>query len=276
MRDRVNRGPGSGPPVPAGEPEPLIDLAVPEAPAGREQRLRPAPRPRGPEPGQQLSLFGVEAAAPAPDDLAGLLAGPGQVVRMGGTARVSIVVDEAWRAPVLVGELALRGLPATCVPTADEHTGVRTAYSATLAELAGAWLRGAVKVPPRGFGLDGRRLRLWALAVGYLDALGFTLRLGGSDESSWEPVGAALAALGVPAVLLGPRAGGPAYRITGRRRLLRLAELIGDAPAGVPPGVWPTRDAAARAAPAAPVREPGPGAAALRRDRNRPGQSGVT
>ena len=46
--------------------------------------------------GKQLNLFGVEAAAPRPADLAGLLAGPGQVVRMGGTARVSVVVDTLW------------------------------------------------------------------------------------------------------------------------------------------------------------------------------------
>jgi len=47
--------------------------------------------------GRQLSLFGVEAGSPVPEDLEGLLAGPGQVVRMGGTARVSVVVDELWR-----------------------------------------------------------------------------------------------------------------------------------------------------------------------------------
>lgn len=189
--------------------------------------------------GRQLSLFGVEAAEPSPDDLAGLLAGPGQVVRMGGTARVSVVVDAAWRVHALVDELSRRGLTASWVTTADEHLGVRTSYATSLAPLAVAWLRGAVKRPPDGFHLDGPRIRLWAAAAGSSEPLGFLLRLGAADESCWEPVGAALAAIGLAAVLLGPRAGGPAYRITGRRRLVRLAELVGDRPPAVPPELWP-------------------------------------
>lgn len=189
--------------------------------------------------GRQLSLFGVEAAPPAPADLEGLLAGPGQVVRMGGTARVSVVVDELWRAQVLHAELRTRGLTATCVTTVEQHIGVRTPYTALLAPLGRAWLRGAVKVPPDGFGLDGRRLRLWTAAVGYLDPPDFTLRLGPSDELAWPAVGAALAAIGLPAALLSSRAGGPAYRITGRRRIARLAELLGDPPAAAPKGAWP-------------------------------------
>jgi hypothetical protein len=190
--------------------------------------------------GRQLNLFGVEAAPPAPDDLEGLLAGPGQVVRMGGTARVSVVVDELWRAQVLHAELRARGLAVTCVSTVEQHIGVRTAYSTTLAPIAKAWLRGAVKVPPPGFGLDGRRLRLWVAAAGHLDTLGFTLRLGPSDEPAWAAVGAALSAVGLTAALLGPRAGGPAYRVAGRRRISRLAELVGDPPAAAPREAWPT------------------------------------
>jgi hypothetical protein len=127
----------------------------------------------------------------------------------------------------------------TCVSTVEQHIGVRTAYTAVLAQLGTAWLRGAVKVPPRGFGLEGRRLRLWVAAAGAADPLGFTLRLGPSDEPAWAAVGAALAAIGLPAALLSARAGGPAYRISGRRRIARLAELVGDAPVVAPPGAWP-------------------------------------
>jgi hypothetical protein len=206
-------------------------------PADSPSSIPPRARPRG--GGQQLSLFGVAAVEPSPADLAGLLAGPGQVVRMGGTARVSIVVDAAWRVHVLVAELARRGLAATWVTSADEHLGVRTSYATTLAPLAAAWLRGAVKRPPAHFHLDGPRMRLWVAAAGSVEPLGFLLRLGASDEACWEPVGAALAAAGLPAILLGPRAGGPAYRITGRRRLVRLAELVGDRPPATPPGQWP-------------------------------------
>jgi hypothetical protein len=230
----------------------------------------PAPAPR---PARQLSLFGVEATDPSPADLNGLLAGPGQVVRMGGTARVSIVVDAAWRVHVLIAELAARGLAATWVTTVDAHLGVRTAYATTLADLGTGWLRGAVKRPPAGFFLNGPRLRLWTAAAGTPSPLGFLLRLGSSDDACWEPVGAALAAVGLPAVLVGPRPGerrpppgerrpppaeemvegdelpvtapepavitGPAYRITGRRRLARLAELVGDRPPAAPPEAWP-------------------------------------
>jgi hypothetical protein len=191
---------------------------------------------------RQLSLFGVEAQPPSPLDLEGLLAGGGQVVRMGGTARVSIVVDEPWRARALTAECAQRDLSATCEPsTVEGHLGVRTAYATTLAPLATAWLRGAVKHAPTGFTLDGRRLRLWAMAAGSPEgAQAYVFALGVSDGPTvWGAVGAALAAAGLPAVLLGPRAGGPAYRIVGRRRLGRLAELVGEPPPHAPAGHWP-------------------------------------
>jgi hypothetical protein len=190
---------------------------------------------------RQLSLFGVEARPPAPGDLEGLLAGAGQLVRMGGTARISIVVDAPWRARVLLAECALRGLVATAeASTVEGSIAVRTAFSSALAPLGPVWLRGAVKYPPAGFALDGRRLRLWTAAGGSpAGANGFVLRLGASDEPAWGPVGAALAGVGLPATLLGPRADGPAYRIVGRRRLARLAELVGDPPAQAPAGAWP-------------------------------------
>jgi len=199
-------------------------------------------KPPGRPAARQLSLFGVEAAAPAPLDLEGLLAGAGQVTRMGGTARVSVVVDAPWRVAVLLDECAARGLTATWEPaTVEGHFGVRTAYSTVLAPLGTRWLRGAVKAPPEDFALDGRRLRLWIAAAGIPDGPhAFTLRLGpGDGEAAWHTVGAALAAVGLPAVLLGPRAGGPAYRTVGRRRLARLGELVGEPPPHAPPGTWP-------------------------------------
>lgn len=189
----------------------------------------------------QQSLFGTQARPPAAIDLEGLLAGAGQVVRLGGTARVSIVVDAAWRVRALLGECALRGLAATWEPsTVDGHFGVRTAYSTALAPLGVAWLRGAVKRPPAGFNLDGPRLRLWVVAAGIPEGpTAFTLALGTNDEPAWNAVGEALAGAGIPAILLGLRAGGPAYRIVGRRRLARLVELVGDPPKEAPPACWP-------------------------------------
>jgi hypothetical protein len=186
-----------------------------------------------------MSLFGVEAVEPSVADLAGLLAGPGQVVRMGGTARVSVRVDHAWRVHVLVAELALRGLAATWVATVPGQHEVRTSYVSTLAPLGTAWLRGELKCPPDGFHLDGPRLRLWVAAAGSVEPAGFRLGFGPSEEACRDAVGGALDAVGLAAVLLDAGSGGPAYRITGRRRLARLAELVGGRPAAAPPGRWP-------------------------------------
>jgi hypothetical protein len=189
---------------------------------------------------RQLSLFGIEATVPAADDLAGLLAGPGQVVRMGGTARVSVVVEQRWRAAALVAELRDRGFAATCVATVDEHLGVRTPYSSTLAPLAAAWLRGALKMPPAGFAINGRRLRLWMMAAGYRDGSDMTLRLGRCEDAVEITMRRALGAVGLPAeILAGNARSGPALRMSGRRRLARLAEIIGDPPASAPEGAWP-------------------------------------
>jgi hypothetical protein len=190
--------------------------------------------------GRQLSLFGVEARPASPLDFEGLLAGPGEVVRMGGTARVSIVVDQPWRARALVAEARARGLTATCEQAEVEgQASFRTAYSSTLAAVGAAWLRGGVKHPPPGFALDGRRLRLWTIAAGGRDGpRSFAMKLGVSDEASWGVIGDALAAVGLPATLLQPKSGGPAYRLVGRRRLARLAELVGDPPSGVPAENW--------------------------------------
>jgi hypothetical protein len=190
---------------------------------------------------RQLSLFGIEAGPPGPDDLAGLLAGPGQVVRMGGTARISVVVEERWRAAALVGELRLRGLAATCVSTVEDHLGVRTPYSSVLAPLAGAWLVGAVKLPPAGFSLEGRRLRLWMMAAGYREQQAVTLRVGRCEDQVARVLQRALASVGLPSDIVGAagRAAGPSLRISGRRRIGRLAELIGDPPPMAPADVWP-------------------------------------
>lgn len=137
------------------------------------------------------------------------------------------------------GRPALRGLHASWEPTEDQRHEVRTSYATTLAPLAGTWLCGTAKRPPAGLHLNGRRLRLWVAAAGSPEPPGFLLRLGETEESCWEAVGAALAAIGLPAVLLLPRAGGPAYRITGRRRLARLVELVGERPAAAPAAIWP-------------------------------------
>lgn len=75
----------------------------------------------GPRPGHQLTMFGAETTEPSPADLIGLLAGPGHLGRMGGTARVTVRVDAAWRVHVLVSELVARGLKATWAPVEEDQ-----------------------------------------------------------------------------------------------------------------------------------------------------------
>ncbi|MDR7279657.1 hypothetical protein [Catenuloplanes atrovinosus] len=197
---------------------------------------------RGGGRGDQPTLFGVEAHDPGVADLAGLLAGPGEIVRMGGTARVSVTVAEPWRVHVLVPEITRRGLQATWSRTEDERLEVRTAYATTLMPLGRAWLRepGDPKRPPRAFFLNGFRLRLWVAAAGAPDASGYVLRLGRDDEPVWEIVRAALHAAGLPSRLTTPPDGEPGLRISGRRRIARLADLVGERPDAAPESAWPS------------------------------------
>ncbi len=197
---------------------------------------------------RQPSLFAVDVTDPDPQDLAGLLAGPGQLSRMGGTARVSVAVDAAWRVHALVGEFLRRQVPATWGSTDDGGFVVRSAYTVRLVRLVREWSDGSgegTKRAPASLHLNGPALRLWVAAAGCATGDGYALRLGAADGACWPAVGAALQAAGVPAALLAPGARegpAPAYRITGRRRLARLAELVGDPPPTAPPGVWPAPD----------------------------------
>jgi hypothetical protein len=187
----------------------------------------------------QLSFFSAGARPAGVDDLEGLLCGPGQVVRQGDVARVSVIVREEWRVAALLAALDALGLDGG---TADAHeeggTAVRTPFDARLATLAERWSGGGAKRAPADLGLDGPRLRWWALAAGHGSLAGYVLLLGPQDEHVWPGVGAALVRAGLTAGQIGPRAEGPAYRITGQRRLARLRELIGERPDGVPEEAW--------------------------------------
>ena len=187
----------------------------------------------------QLSLFAADALPPSIDDVEGLLAGPGQVVEHAGRARVSTLLDDPLRAEPLQAALATLGLETERATTEDGRTVVRTASTPALAGLAARWRSGAVKTPPAGFVLDGPRLRLWCLSAGHPDGAGYLLRVGEHDEDAWAPLGAALSAAGLAATFLGPRGGGPGYRVVGVRRLRRLCELVGDPPEGLPDHLWP-------------------------------------
>ncbi len=187
----------------------------------------------------QLSFLTAGVRPPAVDDLEGLLLGVAQVVRLGGTARLSVLVEPSWRVDQVLAAFAERDLNGDAVPGEEDLTSVRTPFSRTLLPVAERWVRGAVKSVPAAFALDGSRLRLWAIGAGRHDEHGYLLRLSPHDPSVWEPAGAALAGIGLAATFVGPRADGPAYRITGRRRAVRLREYVGEPPPGAPAGDWP-------------------------------------
>jgi hypothetical protein len=187
----------------------------------------------------QMSFFSAGARPAGVDDLEGLLCGPGQVVRQGDTARVSVIVHDEWRVAALLSALAGLGLDGGTAEAHEEGgTTVRTPFDARLVPLATRWSGGGAKRAPLDLVLDGPRLRWWALASGRDTPYGYVLLLGPQDESVWPAVGAALVRAGLTAGQIGPRADGPAYRVTGRRRLDRLRELIGERPPGAPEGAW--------------------------------------
>ena len=77
-----------------------------------------------------MSLFSAAAREPRVTDLDGLLAGPGQVVRRGATARISVVVTDEWRVGVLTAELATIDITAEHEAAEPGSTTVRTPWLA--------------------------------------------------------------------------------------------------------------------------------------------------
>lgn len=187
----------------------------------------------------QLSLFSADARPAGVRDLGGLLCGPGQIVRFGAgdQARLSIVLVDAARAPAVAAACAATGIPVERVTTESGAVAVRSAFRCDLVELAADWTRGAVKSVPADWQLDGAALRLWALAAGRSDDHGgYLLMLDPHAPETHLPLLAATTRLGIPPARV---ARGTALRISGTRRVQRLVELVGPAPAGVPDGDWP-------------------------------------
>ncbi|OBB88903.1 hypothetical protein [Mycolicibacterium peregrinum] len=183
----------------------------------------------------QLSFFSAESVPPAVADLTGVLAGPGQIVlaSSGGrqAARISVVVAELWRANGLAEMITEVGLVPEISRTDENNPLVRTALDPQLMLIAGEWTRGAVKtVPPRW--LPGaRELRAWTLAAGTPEADDrYLLGLDPHAPDTHAPLAAAMMRVGIAPTLIGTRGSHPALRISGRRRLSRLVENVGEPP----------------------------------------------
>ncbi|GAB2665157.1 hypothetical protein GCM10027169_29260 [Gordonia jinhuaensis] len=187
----------------------------------------------------QLSFFSAEVAEPGLGDLSGLLATNGQAASSSAGVRISIVVDADWRADALVDEIIRCGVGAQTSRSDEDSPMARTDTSQALAVVAGPWTRGAVKVVPAGWVPSARALRLWVIASGRREGPGYLLGLDPRSPDTHPALATSLMRAGVAPTLVGTR-GRAALRISGRRRLTRLAETVGAPPeAADAQAVWP-------------------------------------
>jgi hypothetical protein len=178
----------------------------------------------------QLSFFSAESVPPAVSDLTGVLAAAGQIVTVGGGARLSVVVDQVWRARALGQMIYEAGLTAEITVTDENTPLVRTTVVADLRPIAIEWTRGAVKTVPPLWLPGPRELRAWILAAGVPEADRYLLGLDPHAPDTHSPLASALMRVGMAPTLIGTRGARPALRISGRRRLSRLVENVGEPP----------------------------------------------
>ncbi|MBY6410906.1 hypothetical protein HQ346_03450 [Rhodococcus sp. BP-252] len=180
----------------------------------------------------QLSFFSAESLPPSVTDLSGLLASTGHVVLSGAGARISVVVDDEWRADAISDLIAECGLVAEIGRSEEDRPLVRTASVAELSALASQWTKGAVKSMPPGWVPGARELRAWVLAAGRPEADGerYVLGLDPHAPDTHAPLAQALMRAGIAPTLIGTRGSMPGLRVTGRRRLSRLVENVGMPP----------------------------------------------
>ncbi|BBU20643.1 hypothetical protein [Mycobacterium xenopi] len=179
----------------------------------------------------QLSFFSAESVPPAVADLTGVLAAPGQIVIVGAGARLSVVVEQPWRAAALAAMIDDAGLVPEITRTDEDTPLVRTAVDPRLRAIAAEWTRGAVKTVPPQWLPGPRELRAWTLAAGCRDADRYLLGLDPHAPDTHSPLASALMRVGIAPTLIGTRGSRPALRISGRRRLSRLVENVGEPPA---------------------------------------------
>jgi hypothetical protein len=182
----------------------------------------------------QLSFFSAESVPPAVADLTGLLAAAGQVVLVGSGsqlgARLSVVVDSVWRADALAEMVGDAGLEPEIARTDEDTPLIRTAVDPRLVPIARDWTRGAVKTVPSQWLPGPRELRAWTLAAGYPEADRYLLGLDPHAPDTHSTLASALMRVGIAPTLIGTRGARPALRISGRRRLTRLVENVGEPP----------------------------------------------
>lgn len=184
----------------------------------------------------QLSFFSAESVPPDVADLTGILAGPGQIVLVGSGegrgARLSVVVDRPWRAEAIAEMISEAGLTPEITRTDEDNPLVRTTSDPRLLPIAADWTRGAVKTVPQQWLPGSRELRAWTLAAGTPEAGRYLLGLDPHAPDTHAALASAMMRAGIAPTLIGTRGARPALRISGRRRLLRLVENVGEPPDG--------------------------------------------
>jgi len=145
----------------------------------------------------QLSFFSAESVPPAVSDLTGVLAAAGQIVMVGGGARLSVVVDQVWRAQALGQMIDEAGLTAEITVTDENTPLVRTAVETGLRPIAVEWTRGAVKTVPPLWLPGPRELRAWILAAGVPEADRYLLGLDPHAPDTHSPLASALMRVGI-------------------------------------------------------------------------------
>ncbi|MGK2880209.1 MAG: hypothetical protein ACSLE6_05250 [Mycobacterium sp.] len=178
----------------------------------------------------QLSFFSAESVPPAAADLTGVLAATGQVVSAAAGARISVIVAQLWRARALAEMIDESGMTAEISSTEEGTPLVRTCVDPRLTPIVGEWTRGAVKTVPQTWLPGPRELRAWALAAGSPEADRYLLGLDPHAPETHSMLAAALMRVGIAPTLVGTRGARPALRISGRRRLSRLVENVGEPP----------------------------------------------
>jgi hypothetical protein len=141
-----------------------------------------------------------------------------------------VVVDRLWRAEALAVMIVEAGLQAEITRTDEDTPLVRTAVDARLVKIAAEWTRGAIKTVPPQWLPGPRELRAWTLASGTPEADRYLLGLDPHAPDTHSPLASAMMRVGIAPTLIGTRGSHPALRISGRRRLSRLVENVGEPP----------------------------------------------
>ncbi|HHY08056.1 MAG TPA: hypothetical protein GX530_05960 [Corynebacteriales bacterium] len=201
----------------------------------------------------QLSFFDTGLLPVTPADVGSLLLAHGHSQLLFGdadttrgrrkkpipqSARISILLTDEWRATRLDSVVRRANIPVVVeAQTAEDGSPqwlVRM-ESPDLLPVVQAWTKGAVKTVPPQWQPTSTAVQIWATVAGVRDDMGF--RLGLDPHIADHPqllkiVQGALARSGVSAVFVGVRAGGPAVRVQGQRRLRNLMLMVGDPPPG--------------------------------------------